>query len=205
MTDVQPLGRAQAREEGGHVEGRELGQEVRGIDAGEVRADGFGERHAVQRGESVEHRAVEQGRAEARDEGGETAARALGDLEVVAFGEEPEGGVGDAALEVERFRQAQGAAQLLGVVGVRERGVLVEPLRRQHLGGLAPRAAPVLERDTHARVGLGRLGQRDGAEAEGQAQAHVALAQDHLADAEERRAQRRRLTGRAWPRCRGRA
>jgi len=45
-----------------------------------------------------------------------------------------------------------------------------------------PTRRAVLERDTHARVGLGRLGQRDGAEAEGQAQMHVALAQDHVAE-----------------------
>src|SRR5436190_1224515 len=84
-------------------------------------------------------------------------------------------GGGSAARENLLPRRAHGIAQLLVVVFVGERGILVEPLGRQQLGGGALGFAPVLGPDAAAHEGLRRLGERDHAEAERHAQLHVAL------------------------------
>ena len=81
----------------------------------------------------------------------------------------------DAPGQIRVPRFPHGAAQLLEVVLVRERRVLVEPLRRQQLGGAALGLPAVLETNPDANEGLGRLGERDHAEAKGHAQPHVAL------------------------------
>ena len=141
----------------------------------------------MQPAERVEDGAVQERRAVGGHERVQPLAGALAELEVIALREQAKRRVGQPALDVEVARAAQRGAQLLGVVGIRQRGVLVEPLGRQHLGRRPPRLAAVLQRDARAREHLRGLGQRDDAEAKGQAQADVALEERHLAHAQRRR------------------
>jgi hypothetical protein len=73
---------------------------------------------------------------------------------------------------------------LLEVVFVAERRVLVEPFRRQQLGGGALGFLAVLEADARAHERLRRLGERHHAEAKRHAQPHVALEERYLCDRE---------------------
>jgi hypothetical protein len=176
--------RPEAAQEGAEVEAAELRQDVGGVDAGDVAAHGVEERHPARTADGVQHGAVEERRPVARHQRVQAAAAALGLLQVIAVGEQAEWRAGAPALGVEGARQTQRQAQLLDVLGVRERRVLVEPLRRQHLGRRAPAAAAVLELHARAHVCLGRRRERDRAEAERHAQAHIALEQLHLAHVE---------------------
>ena len=62
-----------------------------------------------------------------------------------------------AVREVCRARAPSDAAQLVEVLLVRQRGVLVEPLRRQQLRRRALGLAAVLQPDARAHEGLRRL------------------------------------------------
>jgi hypothetical protein len=142
----------------------------------------------VQAAERVEHGPVEQRRAVGCDEGVQALPGALRELEMVALGEQAKGRVGQPTLPVQVARDAQRCPELFGVVGVRQRGVLVEPLGGEHLGGRPPGLAAVLESDARPHEHLRGLGQGDDAEAKRQAEAHVALEEGDLPNAKLHRA-----------------
>jgi hypothetical protein len=83
-----------------------------------------------------------------------------------------------------RARHRERAAELIEVLLVGQVRRLVEPFRHQQLGGNAVALASVREPHARAHEHLRGLRQRDHAEAERQAQAHVALEEAHLAHAQ---------------------
>ena len=115
------------------------------------------ERQAERAAQRVEHGAVDQRRAVVRDQRNQAALRAALDLRAVVAREVAERGVGARRRGSSRARDAERRAQLVEVVLVAERRVLVEPLRRQQLGGHALGLAAVGEPDAHAHEGLRRL------------------------------------------------
>jgi hypothetical protein len=129
-------GRREAGQEGAEVEAAEIGNDGVRRHASEVAAHRRPETDAEHAADGVEHRAVEQRVAIARDQRRQLEAAAGPQLVPVVVGE-----------QVERRRQRRFAvrvgsdldrlAQLVLVVGVAQRRVLVEPLRGEHFGGVA--------------------------------------------------------------------
>ena len=174
-------------EEAAHVELGDVGLPGGRGDAGEVFPDRLVERHAERAAQRIEQRAVDERRAEARGEAVQPAHRAEPDLRPVAVDPVSERGVLPAG-EVGIPGQGERAAQLIEILLVRERGVLVEPLRHQQLGGGALGLAPVLEPDARAHERLRRARERRRAEAERQPQRDVALVERDFRHREARRA-----------------
>src|SRR5688572_23430380 len=131
MARGDPLARFQALEEpGGEIE------------AGDVAADRLVEGDAERATKGVEQRAVDERRAEAlyqADRGPRVSISGI-----------------HAARQIEIPGSEKRSAQLLEVVLVAERGILVEPLRHQHLRRRAFRHLPI-EKNTGPDKGLGRL------------------------------------------------
>lgn len=90
-------------------------------------------------------------------------------------GMQAEGGTGGARSRIRLCSQRHGAAQLIEMVFVAQRGRLVEPFRRQQLGGHARAFAAVVGTNAHRHEDLRRLAQRDHAKTTMHAQAHLAF------------------------------
>jgi len=89
-------------------------------------------------------------------------------------------------VHIEIAGDARRGAELVEVVLVGKGGRLVEPLRREKLGRHARAFAAVGETDAGGDEKLRRLRQCDDPEAEGHAQAHVALVKRDLFNGEFR-------------------
>jgi hypothetical protein len=162
--------RLEAGEKGVEVERAEIGDRRMRSHARQVAAHRGPEADAEQAADRVEHRTVEQCVAEARDERRQLGAAAGTQLVAVVVGEEVERGR-RRRLAVRVGGDLDRLAQLVLVLGVAQLRVLVEPLRGEHLGGVAEALAAVVEAKVDANERLPPFGERDDAEAKRHAQA----------------------------------
>ncbi len=194
MARIENGGRVQCAEPTREIEALQIRREVASFDAGQIAANRIEERHAQQPARGIEHRAIDERRPEARHQRIESARGARFDVRAIVRGVVAECGTRIAVAGVGRGGDRRGIAKLLEVVFVGQREVLVEPLRREQLGGHAPAFASVVQAHAHPHERLRRSGERDDAEAERQPQLHVALVQ---LDVEDFKRRRRRWRGRS--------
>ena len=185
--------RREAGEEAIEIERTEVRDRRMRRHADEVAAHRRPEADAGQTAHRVEHAAVEHRVAVARDERRQLEAAAGAQLIAVVVGE-----------QIERRRRLRFAirvgrdldrlAQLVVVLRVGQRRVLVEPLGRERLGGVAEALAAVVEADLHAHDRLATFGVGDRAETKRHAQPERLL---ERLDAEHLDLGRERGSGRA--------
>ena len=181
--------RRQLREKTRHVEFGKIARvaaQQRRIDTGEVVAHALIERTAERQEKCVENGAVELRRTVIGDQRIETVGGAGLDLLAVMRGEMAERR-SCLAVDIGAGREPKRQPQLVEIVLVRQRQVLVEPFRRQHLGGGAPLRTAVGKLDTNAHETLRRLGQRHHAEPERHSQVNVSFVEANLAHGEQGR------------------
>ncbi len=187
MARIENGGHVQCAEPPGEIEALQIRREYACFDAGQIAADRIEERNAQQPARSIEHRAIDERRPEARHQRIESARGTRLDVRAIVRGVVAECGTRIAIAGVGRRRDGGGIAQLLKVVFVGQREILVEPLRREQLGGHTPAFAAVVQPYPHPHESLRRRRERDDAEAERQPQLHVALVQLDVENFERRR------------------
>ena len=179
--------RGQQREKARHVETGQIAcaaAEQCRIDTGEVVANPFIERTTERQEKRVENGAVELRRTVIGDQRIETVGGAGLDLLAIMRGEMAERR-SCLAVDISACREPKRQPQLIEIVLVRQRQVLVEPFRRQQLGGAAPLRTAVGKLDPNPDKTLWRLGQRHHAEPERHPQMNVSLIETNLTDGAE--------------------
>ena len=150
----------QLREEARHVEAGQIGETLAGSRPGsmpaQVVAHAVVERAAALAAKRIKDRAIDLRRAKIGHQRIEAVCGAGGDLLVIVGGEMAERRT-RFAIQVRVGGNRERKPQLIEIFVVREREVLVEPFGRKQFGGGPPMRAAVGQLDAHAHKTLRRL------------------------------------------------